>query len=86
MQFQPATKTGHWAIGLEIAFLLLMAGKFSQIGLPLPSFGIFGLGIAGFVVAIISLVRKDRAITVWLALIVGLLSTLWTFGELLWPH
>ena len=86
MQFQPATKTGHWATGLEIAFLLLMAGKFSRIGLPLPSFGIFGLGIAGFVVAIIALVRKDRAITVWLALIVGLLPTLWTFGELLWPH
>ena len=86
MKFQPATKTGHWATGLEIAFLLLMAGKFSRIGLPLPSFGIFGLGIAGFVVAIIALARKDRAITVWLALIVGLLPTLWTFGELLWPH
>lgn len=86
MKFQPATKAGHWATGLEIAFLLLMAGKFSRIGLPLPSFGIFGLGIAGFVVAIIALARKDRAITVWLALIVGLLSTLWTFGELLWPH
>lgn len=86
MKFQPATKAGHWATGLEIAFLLLMAGKFSRIGLPLPSFGIFGLGIAGFVVAIIALVRKDRAITVWLALIVGLLPTLWTFGELFWPH
>ena len=86
MKFQPATKAGHWATGLEIAFLLLMAGKFSRIGLPLPSFGIFGLGIAGFVVAIIALARKDRAITVWLALIVGLLPTLWTFGELFWPH
>ena len=48
MRIQPVTKMGHWATGLEIAFLLLMVVKFSQFRLPLPSFGIFGLGIAGF--------------------------------------
>jgi len=86
MKFQPATKMGYWAIGLEIAFLLLMVAKFSRLGLPLPSFGIFGLGIAGFIVAVIALFRKDRALTVWLALVIGLLPVLWTAGELLWPH
>jgi len=86
VKFQPASRLGHWAIGLEIAFLLLMAAKYTPVRIPLPTPLIFPLGLAGFVVATIAIIRKDRAITVWLAFIVGLLPTLWTLGELIWPH
>jgi len=54
--------------------------------MPVMTFIIAGIGAVGFVLAIISLMRKDKAIFLLLPIITGALILLWTGAELLMPH
>ena len=82
----PKTRTGKWALGLSIAFIVLMGIKI-PLFLPLPTPAIAVLGLAGFVVSLIALIKnKDRFILVFLPLLIGLIIIAWTAAELLFPH
>lgn len=84
--FLPKDTIGRSSLGLGLAFLLLIVLKIT-VGFPLMSFFIAGIGLAGFICAIISLVREKRlAFTLLLPILLGLLILAWTGAELLFPH
>ena len=82
----PKTTLGKWALGLSIAFIILIWWKI-QGSMPIPVFAIAAIGLAGFTVVIIAIFRnKDKAILNLLPLLVGLVILLWIAAELLFPH
>ena len=84
--FLPKTTLGKWALGLSIAFIILIWWKI-QGSMPIPTFAIAALGIAGFVISIVAIFKnKDRCILFLLPLLVGLVILLWTAAELIFPH
>ncbi len=84
--FLPKTTLGKWALGLSIAFIILIWWKI-QGSMPIPTFAIAAIGLAGFTVVIIAIFRnKDKAILNLLPLLVGLVILLWIAAELLFPH
>jgi hypothetical protein len=86
MKFLPKTLLGKWAVGLSLAFIILMAIKIIAF-LPLPTFFIATLGLAGFVVSIMAIfINKDRAILIFLGILVGVVIILWTVAEIISPY
>ena len=84
--FLPKTTLGKWALGLSIAFIIFIWWKI-QGSMPIPTFAIAAIGLAGFTVVITAIFRnKDKAILNLLPLLVGLVILLWTAAELLFPH
>ncbi|HOJ11273.1 MAG TPA: hypothetical protein PK733_11860 [Clostridiales bacterium] len=81
----PKTALGKWSVILSIAFIVFIALK-TQSFFPLPSFSIAALGLAGFVVGIIAIIKKDRALLFFIPILVGLVIILWIAGELIYPH
>lgn len=81
----PKTSAGKWAAGASIAFILLMALK-TQAFLPLPSMAIFAIGLAGFVLSILAVIRKDHSLGVYFALLLGAAIFAWTVAEIVYPH
>jgi len=82
----PKTRLAKWALGLSIAFIVLIATKIVAF-LPLPTFVIAALGLAGFTVGIIAIIKdKDRSILSLLPLLVGLIIIFWIAAELIFPH
>lgn len=80
------TETGKWAGSLCLLFIVLIALK-TNIGFPLPTFFIAGLGIAGFIIGIISMFKnKDRSLITILSVLVGLIIVLWIAAEIAFPH
>jgi hypothetical protein len=55
-------------------------------GMPMPTFMIAGFGLAGFIAGVISIIKKDRAVLVFLSILVGLVIMLWIAAELIFPH
>lgn len=89
IQLWAKTKTGKWASSLTLLFILLMGLKALNLGirLPLPSPVIAGLGVIGFILAIVSIVKnKDRSLFVLLSIPVGLLIIFWVAAEIAFPH
>ena len=86
--FLPKSTIGKWALGLSIFFIIFISLKIQDsISLPLPTFAIAAIGLAGFIVAIIAILRnKDKAILNFLPLLVGLVILFWISIELLFPH
>ncbi len=83
---KPTSTWGRWALALTLAFVVLMALKV-QTFVPLPSPAIALLGLAGFVLALLALTRRDdRAILIIVPVLIGAVILLWTTGELLFPH
>jgi len=75
--------------GKRILFIALMGLKVLNVGirLPLPSPVIAILGIIGFIMGIISVLKfKDRAVFVFLSIFVGLLIIFWGAAEIIFPH
>ena len=73
----------------ENSFAALMGLKVLNVGirLPLPSPVIAILGIIGFIMGIISVLKcKDRAVFVFLSIFVGLLIIFWGAAEIIFPH
>jgi len=86
LTFSPKSTPGKWSAGLGIAFIILIAAKILG-SLPLPTFSIAALGLAGFVTGIVAIFKnRDRAILIFLSLIVGLVIMLWIIAEFIFPH
>lgn len=91
IQLWPKTTTGKWAVSLTLLFIILMALKMVNLAvmirLPLPSPLIALLGVIGFVMGIISIIKnKDRAILTLLSIPIGLLIIFWVAAEIAFPH
>jgi hypothetical protein len=86
IKFLPKSTLGKWAAGLGIAFIILIAVKILG-SLPLPTFFIAALGLAGFVTGIVAIFKnRDRAILIFLSFVVGLIIILWIILEFIFPH
>lgn len=91
IQIWSKTKIGKWSSIFTLLFIVLMALKLSplanMIRLPLPSPIIAALGVIGFVLGIISILKnKDRSLFVLLSIPVGLLIIIWVTLEIVFPH
>ena len=85
------TTTGKWAAILTLLFIVLMSLKLSALAmfirLPLPTPLIAVIGVAGFIVGVVSIIKnKDRALLTLLSIPVGLLIIFWTIAEIAVPH
>lgn len=84
--FAPKTSTGKWALGLSLAFIVLITLKIMG-SMPLPTFGIAAIGLIGFIVGVLAIIKnKERSILTFIPILVGLVILLWTAAELLYPH
>lgn len=95
---RPNTRTGWWAVGLMVGFLILfMINSVVWMRLPetewgpvvLPFYGIFMLlvGLAAGVVGLIALLQKrERSWLVWLTILPAAFVILMLLGEFLFPH
>lgn len=96
----PSTNSGKWAgwlTGLFVALLALFFGLveagqrggetfFSNPVLTIPMLGAAASAIAGGVMGVIALTRRDRSVIVFVAILVGLFVLVFTVGELAFPH
>jgi len=86
MRLLPRTRAGKWALGLSVAFIVLITVKIIAF-LPLPTFVVAALGLVGFIMGIVAILKnKDRAILTFMAILVGLVIMLWTVLEFIFPH
>jgi len=86
LAISPKTVSGRWALGLSVAFVVLIAVKIIAF-LPLPTFVVAALGLVGFIMGIVAILKnKDRAILTFIAILVGLVIMLWTVLEFIFPH
>jgi hypothetical protein len=101
INFMPKTNLGKWSFRLILAFIVflgifylfvylgLRGGDtfFSNPGLAIP-ISLAGISaIASLVTGIISVIKdKEKAIVVFLSIIIGVFVTLFILGELLFPH
>jgi hypothetical protein len=82
----PKTCIGKWALGLSIAFIVLIAMKI-QGSLPMPTFTITALGLTGFAMGIVAILRnRDRGILNYMAITVGVVIIAWIATELILRH
>ena len=82
-------KIGKWAALFTLLFILLMGLKILKTGIriPFPTPVIAVFGVIGFILGIISIFKnKDRSVSVFLSIPVGLLIIFWTAAEILFPH
>lgn len=91
IQIWPKKTTGKWAAILTLLFIVSMSVKLwglaMFIRLPLPTPFLAVIGVAGFVMGVISIVKnKDRALLTLLSIPVGLLIVFWTVAEIAVPH
>lgn len=91
IQLWSKTTTGKWAASLTLLFIVLMALKMMNLAvmirLPLPSPLIALLGVIGFVMGVISIIKsKDRALLTLLSIPIGLLILFWVAAEIAFPH
>ena len=87
MQLLPKSRVGKWGFYLSIAFAVLFVLAASFNIMFMPAFGIFAIGIAGLVLTIIALFKRDRAwLQLLMALPIGAFVIFWVGGELLFPH
>ncbi len=82
---------GKWSAILTLLFIALMTIKISTLSmyirLPLPTPFIAIIGIVGFVLGVISIIKnKDRAILTVISIPVGLIIFFWTAAEIIFPH
>ncbi len=87
----PKTKQGKWAAILTLFFIVIMLLKISALAvyirLPFPSPFLAIIGVVGFALGIISIVRyKERALLTLLSIPVGLLIVFWVVAEMVFPH
>lgn len=101
MTLRPGTPMGQWSVGLLLAFVaglggLMLAIAAGQKGgdtfsdnwwLAGPGLTAAASGIAALATGLVALVReRDRAASVLLATLVGLLVTLFVAAEIVFPH
>ena len=97
----PRTTLGKWSTALIVAFIVLLvsfqllvaSGQrggetfFSALVLAVPIL-IGGIcGVSAFVIGLIGVIRsRERSVTVYLAVTIGLLVLLWGLAEIIFPH
>lgn len=102
MNIMPRTKLGKWSVVLAAVFVILMLFFFSMIHLfgqrggetffsnlllTIPVLIAFGSAVASCIVGIISFIAvRERAILVFVSVLVGLLVTIYGVMELAFPH
>ena len=91
IQIWSKTKIGKWTSILTVLFIVFMALKFSALAsiiqFPFPTPLIAGLGVIGFILGVISILKnKDRSLFVLLSIPVGLLIIFWVAAEIAFPH
>ncbi len=80
-------KVGKYAACSTLLFIILMILKFFTYSIPLPTPVIAGLGVLGFILGAISMIKsKDRSLLTLLSIAIGLLVILWVAAEILFPH
>jgi len=57
-----------------------------RFGIPLPTFAITCLGMAGFIASIFAVIKKDLSIMTFFSILVEIIITLWIAGEMIYPH
>lgn len=96
----PRTTLGKWSVVLIVIFILLFAlflilvasgqkgGEtfFSNLALSVPMLIAAIAGIASFVIGIISIIKGERSVLVFISSAVGLLVTIFVLGEIIFPH
>ena len=101
IHFKPTTTLGKrsawliftFAVSLASFGILVASGKrggdtfFSNPILTIPILIAATAGISAFITGLISIVRrKERSISVYLALIFGLITLVFVLGEIIFPH
>ena len=102
ISFLPSTRLGKIASILIIAFILsiavffLLIGVFDQKGgdtffsnpiLTIPFLLAFACAATSFIISLIAIIgKRERSISVFLSMIIGLLITAYGAMELLFPH
>ncbi|MBU0597916.1 hypothetical protein KKF61_02875 [Patescibacteria group bacterium] len=97
----PRTKIGKWSAGLIGAFVVFLAlfyvivatgqrggeGFFDNLYLTISILLAGVCGVASFVAGLIAIIKqRERAVLVYLAVIIGALVTLWIAAEIFFPH
>lgn len=91
MKTFPESRSGKWAASITLLFIVLMSLKLLTLGIsiriPLPTPFIAGLGVIGFIMGVVSIVKKkDRALLTLLSITIGLLIIFWVAAEIAFPH
>ena len=85
----PKIQLGWWGLGLTLSFLLMLALRIFNPGIPLPfpSFVIFGAGIIGLALNLWAFILGDRS---WVLLFMGgaidVFMVTWLIAEVAFPH
>ena len=89
-QFWSRTKIGKWANILTLVFIIFMALKLINleiIRVPIPTPFIAIIGLIGFIIGLISIIKKkDKALLTLLSILIGVLIIFWTIAEIMFPH
>lgn len=91
MQIWPKKTVGKWAAILTLFFIVSISikllGLAMFIRLPLPTPFLAVVGVGGFVMGVMSIVKnKDRAIFTLLSIPIGILIIFGTVAEIVFPH
>jgi hypothetical protein len=87
MKLNPQTKSGKWSVWLNAFFLIIITASITLVnGLGILSYDdrwwditvpiVFLASIVGFIFGVISIIKKERSILVYISVIVGLLTIL----------
>lgn len=90
LQLWSKTKSGKWAASLTLIFIVLMVLKLMNLAiirLPFPTPFIAVFGVVGFIMGLISIIKKkDRALLTLLSIPIGLLIIFWVAAEIAFSH
>ncbi len=86
MTLIPHDKPGAWAAILAASFVIMIWLKIKG-SMPLPTFAIAAIGLAGFFAGIFAIVvRKNRSLLTFMSIPIGLLILVWFTAELIFTH
>jgi hypothetical protein len=90
VQVWSKTRMGKSAAVLTLIFIAVMALKLTMLRImiiPLPTPLIALLGIIGFILGVIAIIKnKDRALLTLLSIPIGLFIIFWIIAEFTFPH
>jgi hypothetical protein len=86
LYFSPKTRLDKWSLGLSIVFIIMITLKMLGF-MPLPTFAIAILGVAGSVTSLVAIfINKDKSVLILLPVLIGLIILFWIIAEIVFPH